>query len=212
LLRDERRLPLALLVWGILVAVGQIAMATFHTEPSPTLKLIAHPMTYEFIAGCLIALWMHHRGPILSGTVLTLGIILLAIASVKLTAGLNIEEGWPRVLVFGIPSVLIVYGAVGLEFAGRMTMPKWTEQVGDASYSIYLSHVLILSALGRLWFMTDWHGQVATFVVLMGMFVVVMVVGFASYFCLERPIHEFTRRSVSWSSRPKNTVAASTAK
>jgi len=55
-----------------------------------------------------------------------------------------------RVIVFGIPSALIVYGLVGIESLGRAAS-KPLSTLGDWSYSLYLSHVLTLSVLGYIW-------------------------------------------------------------
>jgi hypothetical protein len=56
------------------------------------------------------------------------------------------HEGLKRVLVFGIPAAMIVYGT--LQVKARESV--WT-YLGDASYSLYLSHIYPLSLLLALW-------------------------------------------------------------
>jgi exopolysaccharide production protein ExoZ len=51
-----------------------------------------------------------------------------------------------RVLFFGIPSAMIVYGS--LQIKARKSL--WT-YLGDTSYSLYLSHAFILGALSGFW-------------------------------------------------------------
>jgi peptidoglycan/LPS O-acetylase OafA/YrhL len=46
--------------------------------------------------------------------------------------------------------VLIVGGGVALEAAGRGRPWPWLERLGDASYSIYLIHPLVLAAFARV--------------------------------------------------------------
>ena len=57
---------------------------------------------------------------------------------------------WARVLCWGVPAMLIVGGAVLLDplLAGRI--PRAVLHLGDASYSLYLSHLLVLMAVFRL--------------------------------------------------------------
>ena len=55
-----------------------------------------------------------------------------------------------RVLTWGIPAFVIVAGAVSLEPFVAPALPRWLLTLGDASYSIYLSHGFLLPALGLL--------------------------------------------------------------
>jgi peptidoglycan/LPS O-acetylase OafA/YrhL len=55
------------------------------------------------------------------------------------------------VLVIGIPIAGIVYFMIDLEQKNRFIFPKFLQSIGNASYSIYLSHVLVLTVVGRVW-------------------------------------------------------------
>ena len=55
-----------------------------------------------------------------------------------------------RVLTWGIPAFAVVAGAVSLEPLVAPSLPRWLLTLGDASYSIYLSHGFVLPALGLL--------------------------------------------------------------
>ena len=70
-----------------------------------------------------------------------------------LVIGLN-ESGrmiWDRVWAFGIPSVLLLSGLVLLERQNPIPVPQWMVNLGDWSYSLYLSHLIVLLALRRIW-------------------------------------------------------------
>jgi exopolysaccharide production protein ExoZ len=55
-----------------------------------------------------------------------------------------------RVVTWGMPALAIVTGAVSLEpFVARL-LPRWLLALGDASYSLYLSHGFVLAAFGVL--------------------------------------------------------------
>jgi exopolysaccharide production protein ExoZ len=66
--------------------------------------------------------------------------------------------------------------------------------VGDASYSTYLSHVMVLSGLGRAYAYFPLKGWIveSTFVVVC--LVAANMAGLASYFMLERPVLRMSHR------------------
>jgi peptidoglycan/LPS O-acetylase OafA/YrhL len=99
-----------------------------------------------------------------------------------------LPNGWYRVLLFGLPAVMMVYGSVASEFQSNLAFPKWIIAVGDSSYSIYLSHILVLSFLGRLWYRLGWSGPYANLFVFTTMLLASVVYGRFSYRYIERPL------------------------
>ena len=94
----------------------------------------------------------------------------------------------PRALVLGLPALLIVAGAVTAEAARPVRSLALPRLLGDASYSIYLSHGIMLSAVGQAWrrlhldaLPGGWAGFGAMAVL------VTAVVGVALYWGVERP-------------------------
>jgi peptidoglycan/LPS O-acetylase OafA/YrhL len=55
------------------------------------------------------------------------------------------------VVYFGLPSFFLVLSAVLAEKRFNIVAPTMVRVMGDASYSTYLSHVLVISAVGRMW-------------------------------------------------------------
>ena len=97
-------------------------------------------------------------------------------------------EGWPRVLLFGIPSLLVVYTVAKTEMSGKVCFPISMIKIGDASYSIYLSHVLVLAALGRIWATMTITGVMINIAILVIMILATISVGLLSYRWIETPI------------------------
>ena len=60
-------------------------------------------------------------------------------------------SGFTRPFVWGAAGLLIVAGAVFLERAGLIVPSRtWLVELGNASYSIYLIHALLLHAAGKV--------------------------------------------------------------
>lgn len=116
----------------------------------------------------------------------------------------NDTAGWPL-----IGGVLVVFGALALERAGHLPRIGWLERIGDASYSLYLTHPLILSAAvsaaSRLGLLATLPMQLA-FVA--GATVVSILVSFAVNRFVERPLLALTSKRRSGSDGGASRVEA----
>jgi exopolysaccharide production protein ExoZ len=91
-----------------------------------------------------------------------------------------------RVLLWGIPSALIVFGAV--TGTRRMRFQRFALLLGNASYSIYLVHLIPLDLYARLLRSGCFAGNVAQYFAILGGCVVTALIGLGVYRWLERPI------------------------
>ncbi len=150
LLGPARLLPLWLALWAGLIVVADIMG---WRQAGPWAHLMLHPMTLEFIMGCVAGLLVcsgRRRG---GAWILGAGLILFA-ASWAYLAALGeaaFPHYWGRTILLGGPAALIVYGMATLETDSGWRPPRAAVRIGDWSYSLYLSHWLVLSALSRLW-------------------------------------------------------------
>lgn len=113
---------------------------------SPYLHLITDMQSFEFIGGCFVAVIVFSKfrfSQNLGFYSLIIGIAILLINFYKLNY-------YNRVFVYGIPFILIVYGLVSLEKNGKLIVPNFLKVIGDSSYSVYLVHLLVLSAVFKL--------------------------------------------------------------
>jgi peptidoglycan/LPS O-acetylase OafA/YrhL len=100
--------------------------------------------------------------------------------------GLIDGQNWKRIIFVGAPCALIVYGLVGIEIKNKQTAPDWLVALGNASYSTYLSHVLVLSAVGRMFALVPNHNAYFETTFVMICVTVANVVGLLSYSLIER--------------------------
>lgn len=142
---------LVLLGRGWLYALLALYAIAFVLRPyGPVFQFLGNPMIVEFLFGVVIARLPMWR-PAAWG--LPFGFAALALAGVlhiAPTGGtmqfLSGEEGVQRVIVYGLPSALIVYGTMQI----KVQESVWT-YLGDASYTLYLVHTFAVSALLTLW-------------------------------------------------------------
>lgn len=150
-LRSNKAIVFSVIVWGATVVV----LDYIFEFTNPLAKIIIHPLTLEFIGGVLIAYLFSKMSTKLS--VLTWQIVFMVSFSLLLINYLQFRDyyevdpfRWWRVLLFGFPSMVLIYASLILEKRGKI-FPKWLNGIGDRSYTIYLAHILVLNAVGKVW-------------------------------------------------------------
>jgi exopolysaccharide production protein ExoZ len=110
-----------------------------------SLAILFDTIVVEFIFGVMLAKWTL-RGfrlpPAMAGGLVLAGFALILVLPM-------VSEN-TRVLTWGLPAFAIVAGATSLQALVAPILPRWLLTLGDASYSIYLSHGFLLPALGLL--------------------------------------------------------------
>ena len=208
LLLPRKYLPYLLFAWLCVVIEGWRHVDPFSPEQNQYLRFAFSPVTVEFIAGCFLGLLMFENKKIKATTnfiyplalpCLLLGFILLV--TLWHYFSFNTETidvmGWTRVYLFTLPYVLMIYGVVAMERNGRWTAPAAVVRVGDHSYSIYLTHILVLSVCGRLWKTFAWQGYLDNIVILILAIAGVLLCGRWCYNNIEKPLLDLSRRLAS---------------
>ena len=91
-----------------------------------------------------------------------------------------------RVAVWGLPALAIVGAGLGIERAGKLPWIGLLAELGEASYSIYLTHLLVIRLLGGT-LVSLWAPVAVSIVV-----AVACVFGWAIHQLFERPAHRWT--------------------
>ena len=135
--------------WLLTATLSGLVLAGLLLRPhTAILATYTSPLLLEFLAGVWIGkAWVAGRMPSagVSALLLLAGVgALAAVAAWKL----NVEP--VRLLVWGLPGMAIVTGALGLEAAGHAPFWRPVKFLGDASYSIYLIHALAISLALKL--------------------------------------------------------------
>src|SRR5262249_31000710 len=113
------------------------------------LQFWADGQLFEFVAGCVVG-WLF-----VTGRLASLGIGSACLAMAFGAGGLLLfgvyNPGVTRLFVFGVPAALLVMGAVSLEQQGGIRYIGAAKFLGDASYSLYLTHLFPIALLRKAW-------------------------------------------------------------
>jgi exopolysaccharide production protein ExoZ len=123
-----------------LFALSQIARL-----PPSLDYLFSSPLVFEFLLG-VIAGFIYAR--VRGGENLAAAIVMLFFATIGILFALFSTLPLPHLLTHGLPAMLLVFGASLLPVRNiRLSLPIF---LGDASYSIYLTHSFLLGVSGNL--------------------------------------------------------------
>jgi peptidoglycan/LPS O-acetylase OafA/YrhL len=143
---------------GSLVCIG-----LFVSEISnPMFRFMTNPIIIEFLLGCLIGI-LYLSGSRLKpnvsygllglATFIFLGTIIFGNGDTSRAETILIDNKAPiRLLLWGLPSAALVAGLLFLELNQRLQFNKQLILLGDASYSIYLTHYFALTVFTKFWY------------------------------------------------------------
>jgi len=120
MLLPRRFLPGLLGVWALIVIAGTFLGYT-EAFASTWLSLAIHPMTIEFILGAAAGLIVTKGGLWRNGTLTLVAILWLLVGLCYQGAEDRFQMEWGRVLWFGLPCSLLIYGVAGLDLRRRQT-------------------------------------------------------------------------------------------
>jgi len=156
-------------------------------------EILVFPMNIEFFLGVFIVLLVNHIPKNQSYPILIAGILLfvggaflnnndVAVVSSSSNPALN------RVLLFGIPSFLVILGLVKMELSRTVKMHNLFLKLGDASYSIYLIHLPIVVAFFKLLVKFNITNSVVLYLLTFFLLIMVCAGGIYIYQYVEKPL------------------------
>ncbi len=182
----------------LLVATASLAGALF--QPSwPVAQVLLNPILLEFGFGVAICLaW--RRGlpewtrsvPLLAGALLlVLPRALFPELMFSPEAGLVIDGtlSLQRALFWGLPWALILLSVIATNSGSRTADPL--HQLGDASYSLYLSHAILVALLER----SELLDELGAFAIIGAVVTASVALGLATHHGLERPLARLIKRA-----------------
>jgi exopolysaccharide production protein ExoZ len=173
--------------WTAVVAIKALLLPPPPVTVMPNWLPVA-PLVLEFLAGCWAAVAVR-RTSAGAGVCVWAGVagIVSGLALLQAWLGFDVAplSAW-RAVLLAPPIGLFLYGATVLERTGRLRPPGLLCRIGDASYSIYLTHtavgVVVTGAFLRrgIWPVPAW----AAVILAAGE----VVIGYGCYLAIERPL------------------------
>lgn len=196
LLLPERLLTYAIGGWGLIIVIAKLSINAWN----PYFNLIFHPLTVEFLGGCLLAILYYRKDgskfsawTLLSVAGVTLLLAVVAYEYYRTHTGVVAPLNWWRVLLYGLPSLIIAACLIYAERAG-FVFHSYLSQVGDASYSIYLSHLFTINVVGRIWAFFTVEGWFDNILFILTTLAGIFLVGFLSYRLIETKLLMISRK------------------
>ncbi len=154
---------------------------------------LSSPFCLEFFLGIGAAYVLLTRSIPHSGVVLLAGVVAFALAGITEVMGILNGFGSTARVVYGGCAVLIVLGLVERERLGMIKVPRAMALIGQASYSVYLVHLIAIGIafkyLARLIvFTTAW-----SWALWLSLSAFAVVAGILASMWLERPSINFFR-------------------
>ncbi len=175
--------------WTLLSVIGILTFVNcLTTLPGPywVHTWIFSPYNFEFAAGCLANFLVSRR---LWWTFFAGVGLLLTTWFITVRNSVPTTDAVHMILWFGLPYFLIVLGATSFEIPKALAIPRPFLALGDATYSIYLSHFLVVSSLVGLFTRLS----VPVPACLAAIPAIAVTVGFLLFAKVERPMLSYMR-------------------
>lgn len=183
---------LAILLLALYVAARTVLWPT-------SLRFYGTDLLAEFMAGVVLACLID-RLP--SGRPRGWA-VLFALALAAMLALDYVRPALPQSIFLGVPALLCVLAALQVERAGALPRSRVAGLLGDASYSIYLSHIFVIAGVRIVAHAVGYDLAVLAGVpFLVVTLAVAAAVGFAVHRLIEKPFLAAINRAVRGDRRP----------
>ena len=191
----RERLRFFLAAWVALVLVCNVLSLGVNNL---VVGLVGNPLTLEFVVGVGVGILVMQRRRLAPVTFLVTGAILslgVAIYSSRFDGFGTHSLDWFRVLAATPGMAMIVYGAVTLEETHGAAVSDFFVRLGDASYTTYLWHGMLLGAFTTACSHLHLRGLAGDLIFIVGGFAVVIAGSQLIYRLIEDPLMRFFQRA-----------------
>ena len=194
LLLPQRFLVPALGLWFVVLVIvnwsGPIAASPYIAVPS-------NAMAIEFIFGGITALLFRKISRPVAAVLALAGLAVIIFFGTTPPQSITAGAGLPRPLIMGVGFALLLAAFTAFEHRGSIGVLRRFAILGDMSYSVYLGHILVLSAMGRIWPAIA-GPLIGNPLAMLGWWILtlaaVLAFGYLSYRLVEKPTTALSRR------------------
>ncbi|MEH2064712.1 MAG: acyltransferase [Nostoc sp.] len=114
------------------------------------LNFIFNDHNLEFVLGCLAAYTISKYQFKFAASLIYASIFMLIVSVINTKYGEFNVSGISSLIAYGIPFTILIIGSVYLEVSKTINIPSILVFIGNASYSIYLTHGFFLSSISKI--------------------------------------------------------------
>ncbi len=177
-----------------IIFTSLIILKLFIESNNPIFVAYTNPIILEFVAGIFFANIYYKTSFFKNKKKFQYIGIALIISSFFLLL-LSLHPNFcqmPRAIKWGLPTSLIIFGCLLSEDLISMFKISSLRVLGNASYSIYLSHSFGIGACTFLWKKTHYPFQgISLFIFTILSFSICILIGILSYYLIEKPLLNF---------------------
>ncbi|CAB5692475.1 Uncharacterized protein conserved in bacteria [Delftia tsuruhatensis] len=194
---------LALIIFNVWLYMNGMYLPENEAKAKASLLIpfYASPLVVEFIAGFLLAELIHRypKQPIYlwalgAAAFLTTAYIYQIHGNLNASGMAGFFHNGERAILFGGFSCCLISCAMELE---RRGITPWAvlQSLGDASYSIYLSHIMILIAMSKMY--QNFPIHLPNTIWAISTLAATLIFSWLWYRCVERPSYQILKRNIS---------------
>lgn len=147
----------------------------------------------EFLIGCLAAYLVLKYDAKNKLLLFLMGFGLFIVGWINVVLGNIDRHSLESMLMFGVSCGLIVFSCASLDLHKKPKVPKFFLLLGDASYSIYLTHVLVFAMLNKIFVKLDF---IHPLISLLAISIITVWIGVLFYKVAEKPVLNLSRNIV----------------
>ncbi len=163
------------------------------TNVNPYIGMLFFPMNIEFFLGVFIVIIINRLSKKWIYPLLVSGILLFLTSAYLSNNGVTVVSSSSnlalnRVLLFGIPSFLIILALVKMELGKTINMHNIFLRLGDASYSIYLIHLPFVAAFFKVLAKFSISNSLVLFLLTCFLCIIICTAAIFIYHKIEKPL------------------------
>lgn len=129
----------------ILIVLAGLSIIGWFAKLEGVLGFYCDPIVFTFGFGIILGEALCRKNTLPHGPLISVGLFSLGAMLFVSLHGLNTGH---RIVSAGIPAAIIVLGVLTSPLT--LKWPVWLIQIGDSSYSLYLTHIFVLGVLRAL--------------------------------------------------------------
>lgn len=170
---------------AITALIGSVFIVANLAPDSTAARFYGDTVIFEFVAGVILGR-IYKSGVSISAPVVAVALVLgFAVLLYNDYRGFDL----PRLITIGIPAAAIIFFSTAIRIPDLKAW-RWLRLLGDASYSIYLTHIFTLAGSRMVypWVIGTLQSDTLFVVLMMAMST---AVGLASYYLFEVPVGRY---------------------